>query len=138
MTDILSSSMTGGGVSLLAPDLTFPGDINNSGVRNVPTFDPQGSLTTALSLTGRNYVDLLHFSGLTSETITVKMTVDGVVIWDSTFKAPGGGMLMLIGSENGNGSVATQPIICNSTLLLEIQTLTDTAVGLTYMSRPIL
>lgn len=132
----LLNSITGGGNGFkLAPDLTFPGDIAGSGSFKRLVFDPSGALTTALSLTGKFVIDTLYFSGLTAETITVKLTVDGVVIWNDTFTTT---TTLALLSNISTVSGSSISITCGSSFLLELQTATDTSVTLDYLARPIL
>ncbi|MCK5609385.1 hypothetical protein KAR91_46360 [Candidatus Pacearchaeota archaeon] len=128
------SSKTGGSAVLLAPDLTYPSDLTSptDPVITVSGIDAQGSLTTVLNLTGKFSIPLLGFTVLTAETITVKLTVDSVVIWNDTFTS--GTALNLLGDL----ADYREPIQCNSTFLLELQTATDTSVDLNYMARAIL
>lgn len=140
---ILFSSITGGGAGglpRLAPDLAYPSTLVISAGYVRIIFNPMGALTTALSLTGKHAIDRLELVNLTLELITIKLTIDGVVIWNSTFSVPGS-TLVLFGYGGGNtgalsGSSSTMQ--CESSLLLEVQTLTDTAVNLQYIARPII
>ena len=130
---IKTSSLGGGGaLPRLAPDLTFPSD--KSGI-SVPALVvvpvTPGVLTTTLSLTGKFDVGLLTYSSLVAEAMTHKLTIDGVVIWND------------VGSSNTSetlldGNTYAEHIQCNSSLLLEINTLTDASVTLNYLARPIL
>ena len=130
---IKTSSLGGGGaLPRLAPDLTFPSD--KSGI-SVPALVvvpvTPGVLTTTFSLTGKFDVGLLTYGSLVAEAMTHKLTIDGVVIWND------------VGSSNTSetlldGNTYSEHIQCNSSLLLEINTLTDASVTLNYLARPIL
>lgn len=132
---INTSAFGGGGIPKLGADLTWPSVSDAAGGVPSVTFDPSGGLTTALSLTGKFAISWLELFGLTnSETYTVKLTVDGVVIWNDTF-AHGSGNIYLLGTaSNANPEI---PISCNSTFLLEVQSAVDTSVSLRYKVRPI-
>lgn len=123
----------------LAPDLTFPSSLSSSAPKAFVTIDPSGALTTILSLTGKYAIDLLGFSGLpTIEIVTIKMTVDGVVIWNDTF-TPTVATINIFSADNGTTSqLGYAPFICDSSLLIEVETVADTAVSLGYYVRKIL
>ena len=131
----IKTSSLGGGGSLprLAPDLTFPSTKNgNSSVFTLVNITPTpGVVTTTLSLSGKFDIGALSYSGLNTEVMTHKLTVDGVVIWNDVGQS--GASEMLLDSTN-----PSEHIQCNSSLLLEITTLTDASVNLTYLARPIL
>ena len=135
MSKLLSSIAGGGGLMRLAPDLTHPSglSVSTSPFIRIAGINAVGVLTTALSLTGKHSIGLLSLTGLTAETVTVKLTVDDVVIWNDTFTSLTA--LVLFG---GSSIAPTTPFICNNSMLLELQTLTDTSVTLDYIARPIL
>lgn len=134
---IRTSSFGGtGGIPKLSPDLTFPADINaNDGTLTISGIDGSAGLTTALSLTGKWSIGMLRFNSLTAENVTIKLTVDGIVIWDATQSIPST-FFQLLG--NVSTSSCREYISCNSSFLLEIQTATDTDCSLNYVARPIL
>ena len=137
----LSSIAGGGGLPQLAPDLTFPSSLTTtSGYKTISGINAAGSLTTALSLTGKFYVNALRLEQLTTETITVKLTIDGVIIWNDTFAAPSSIIKLFgrTGVDATNTNEIVESVQCNSSFLLELQTLTDTSVTLKYLARPIL
>ncbi len=138
MADIKLSTVVGGGAGVeLAPDLTYPSStVTNAGYIRV-ALNPSVGLITALSLTGKYSITLLRFAQLTTEAVTIKLTVDGVVIWNDPASLPSGTVLRLLGASNGADEVP-ETIQCNNSLLLEIQTATDAAVNLEYLARPIL
>lgn len=137
------SDLKGGGstaafyLTKLAPDLNFPSRLVNGRTYFSKTINPSGGLTEALSLTGKHFVSFLRFTGLTSESITVKLTSDGVVIWNDTFTVAGSILQLLGATESAVGGVAGQ-VGCETSLLLEIQTASDTSVSFTWLARPIL
>jgi len=126
--------LSGGGFKL-APALNYPSTITSTtNTFQTVTINPVGVLTTALSLTGRFAISFLVFRSLTAEPITVKLTIDGEVIWDSTFVTQATLPLLVGGTSN----VEPSPIIiCESSFLLEIQTTTDNSVTFDYAARPI-
>lgn len=135
---LLSSVIDGGGLSQLAPDLTYPSStVGNAGYVRV-ALNPSVGLITALSLTGKYSIALLRFAQLTTEAVTVKLTIDGVVIWNDPASLPSGTVLRLLGMSTGSADEIPETITCNASLLLEIQTATDASVNLEYLARPIL
>lgn len=132
----LSSLVGGGGAIKLAPDLTFPSSLSSGESYKRVTLNPAGSLTTALSLTGKFVIDALYFTSLTSESITVKLTIDSVVVWNDTFVVPSTSLYLQFGGTTA--VITTSSFICDNSLLLEIQTATDNSVNFNYLVRPIL
>lgn len=127
----------------LAPDLNFfentDGNLGNQ--LRITGIDSSGGLTTALSLTGKYAISSIGFQGLTSETVTVEMTIDGVVIFNDTFTSATS--LSVLNSVSGtsigtNNPATVGPVICESSLLLRIQTATASNLTLNYLVRPIL
>jgi len=132
------SSKASGELPRLAPDLTYPTDKSSAtiGWIKVSGIDASSGLTTALSLTGKFVITFLQFSNLTNESLVVKLTVDGVIIWNDTI--PSSGTLNnLLGAIDATNSPA-EFIQCDTTFLLEVQTATDTSIDLDYLARPIL
>ena len=130
----------GGGLPQLAPDLTYPGDRVNLNLRTykqIAGINASLGLTTALSLSGGFAVSLLRFTNTTAELMTVKLTVDGVVIWNASFTGTGTAGQYLLGNMSAGAGVS-ETVQCNTSFLLEIQTATDTTINLEYMARPIL
>lgn len=128
----------GSGAIQLAPDLNYISD-KNSGTTNyieVTGIDGSSGFAPALSLTGKYSVYLLAFTDLVNENVTVRLTVDGVVIFNSSATAAGNDMV-IFGSAGGSNSQGDN-FQCESSLLLEIQTTTDTNCSLRYLARPIL
>lgn len=130
MASKLLSSITGSsGTPSLAPDLTFLSGVGTSGNLQVTGLDPSVGLITALSLTGKYVISSMNFTLLTVENITIKLTIDGVVIYDDTFLSPSTNVRVLKDEDL---------YLVKSSLLLEIQTATDTSVALNYLARKIL
>ena len=126
----------GSALPKLAPDLTWPTDMeNNVGYERISGIDGSAGLVTALSLTGKFMISLLQFTSILTESITYKLTIDGVVIWNGA--AATGTVKKLLGSKSGPNEVSNS-IQCDASLLLEVQTTTDTNVVLDYLVRPIL
>ncbi len=133
----LLRNSSSGALPQLAPDLTWPSDKVGAtqNIKSITGINAVGALTTALSLTGKFYINYLNFNGLTAETITIKLTIDGVVLWNDTYTSSASELLF--GTLN-NGVAVAESIRCNTSFLLEIQTLTDANVTLDYLARPIL
>lgn len=130
MTINTNTLIGGGGLPQLAPDLTYPG----GPIRVVTGIDGSGGLATALSLTGKWAISYLRFINMGSEATTLKLTVDSVVIWNSSFTS--GGTLSVLGSTTAG--ISDIPISCDASFLLEIQVASDADIDLNYIARPIL
>jgi hypothetical protein len=132
---IKTSTLAGGGGAgfRLAPDLTWPSISGTQ--RTVSVTTTPLSYATALSLTGKFAIGLIKFESLINEPMDARLTIDGVVIWDAGWA--GGTVRTLLGA-NDSGEELRQYITCNSSLLLEIRTTTDTVVSLIHDARPIL
>lgn len=135
---IATSSLGAGSGTYLAPNLTFPADKGTNKIGfNVTGIDGTGGLATALSLSGKFEITYLSFTSNSYGSNIVKLTVDGVVIWNdtatSTVESP------LLGAVNEtSGTIIksfAEKIRCNSTLLLEIS---GGTIALRYLARPIL
>lgn len=129
-----------GDLTKLSPDLSYPS--TKAGASNVTTITPidtTGGLTTMLSLTGKYAVSFLLLSQLASENITVKLTVDGVVIWDDTYANTATTSSVFLGSSSSLSSIGSDSIIaCATDLLFEVQTITASSVLFQFIARPIL
>jgi len=130
----------GGGFYKLAPDLDRIAEqaTSSAGFKTITGIDASGALTTVLSLTGKWLLTTAVLSGTLAESMTLKLTVDGVVIIDSTFTANSNGVAVL-GLATAN---ITNPMLdaygyCETSILLEVQTTSDTSIILQYNARPI-
>jgi len=132
---INTSGLGGGGLPRLAPDLTYPADKTGAAsYQQVVGIDASAGLTTALSLTGKFAVSYLNFGGVLSENMTIKLTIDGGVIWNDIFAAASANQLFFGGVSGG----IAESMECNNSLLLEVQMATDTDITLSYLARPLL
>ena len=132
---IKTSSLGGGGsLSRLAPDLNFIADKTSNGYTAI-NFDPSSGLTTALSLTGKFAIPFMRIENITSESFTIKLTINSVVIWNRS-RVMTATDEYLTGSSNA--AWADIPFSCNTSLLFEVQTTSDSSVDLFYTARPIL
>ena len=120
----------------LAPDLNFIANkvsVANNKIR-ISNIDPSAGFTTALDLQGKFYVATLLFGNLnTSGSTDIKLTIDGVLIWDSSITNTGS-TLSLFGSE----ASIQESIYCESSLLLEVRKTDDSDIYLDYLARPVL
>ena len=126
----------GGGLAKLAPDLSWPSASTTTGLPlAISGVDVQGSLQTALTATGKFEFSYLRISSNTAEATTVKLTIDGVVIWNDVGFTPGTQIFLY----NANSSITTveAPKLVETSFLLEMQTLTDTSITVNYGLRPI-
>lgn len=139
MADNIPFGGGGSSIPLLAPDLTYPSDKAADSVtyKSISGIDGTSGLATALSLSGSFKINYLEFNSMTSEQVTIKMTIDGDIIFNDTFNMSSTSLL-LFGGGMGTLEAEQQEVFkCNSSLLLEIQTTTDNSVGLSYLARPI-
>jgi len=122
----------------LAPDSTWPSSLSGStGYVEVTGINAVGSLTTALSLTGKYAIDYLRFDNLASESMTFKLTVDGVVIWNDTFTPSSTLRLFGLSNVGATGNIPSR-MLCEDSFLMEVQTTADTSVHFYYVARPVL
>lgn len=142
---IIKLSAFGGSGDLpqLATDTTY---FTDRGVNyrepfvEVTGIDPSSGPVTALSLTGKFNIQYLNLLAIGSgETLTIKITIDGVVRIDDTFTTNGTAATPIIGGLNNDTTNTIQEkYACNSTFLLELTTSTDTSVTLRFSARPII
>jgi hypothetical protein len=134
MTIKISSLGGGGGLPRLAPDLLWPSRkfASTAAVvfeRLTGIDGTTGGLVTVLSLTGKYAINYATFSAnLINESITLKLTIDGVVEWNDTF---------VVGST-AFAVFVDERYECKSTFLLEITTITANNIQFDYVARPIL
>jgi hypothetical protein len=136
---INTSSLGGGALVKLAPDLTYPADkvgaTNN--YKNNTVSVTAGVSSTTLTLTGKYAVNRLWYSALISETNTYYMEVDGVIIFNDVGAA--GTSFSLYGFEGSSAnSFSSLPFEVNEELILKITTVSDTSVDINYDARKIL
>ncbi len=137
MTINTSSLVGGGALPKLAPDLTAPTRWGGANIREVITgLNSGGVIITALSITGgAGYITHAFFENLTAGSQTIKLTIDGVIIfndvWTTTNTTPA-----LIGGSS-SGTFFYDPVSWKDTFLLEI-TSADTAFDFQYIYRKIL
>ena len=138
MTDLTLNSLVGGSSFLkLAPDVGGYISQTDSSISEkilISGIDGSSGLTTAVSLTGKYAISYLRFSALSNESTTVKMTVDGEVIYNDTRSTIASNQWFIFGGESESLPFFT----CDSSFLLEIQTTSDSSVNLFYSARPIL
>ena len=140
---INTSSFGGGGLPKLTPDLLFfDRQVSSAEMYAQSIIDPSGGLITALSLTGKYMINSVGFFQLTSEAVTIKLTIDGTVIINNAFTSSTSINVIntTVGKAlvSGSSQMGFAPLGCDSTFLLEIQTATDNAVTLQWNARPIL
>lgn len=130
----------GGGVGgfKLAPDLNYIANKAStaSNAIRISSIDPSAGFATALDLEGKFYVTLLILGNLnTSGSTDIKLTIDGVLIWDSSITNTNTSIsLTMLGSTTST----QEAIYCESSLLLEVRKTDDSDIYLDYLARPIL
>lgn len=145
MATSLKQVVGGGGAGFkLAPDLNYISNNDSPSITyKTINVDPSGSLTTALSLSGKYAISGLVLTLIANEDITVKLTIDGVVIINETIAFDGGANGISVLGEVASASPSSPRgagiiTVCEESLLLELETVTDTSVNVTYIARPIL
>lgn len=127
------------GIQKYAVNLDYPSSkatgVNFSQVTGV---NASAGLTTLLSVTGqKGVVTFARIQNLTAETITIKLTVDSVVVWNDTYTAEA--IELLIGNNSATAySPPDTPCFFNDSFLLQLQTASDTSVDFDYKYRPLL
>jgi len=137
-----ANTIFGGGSGIrLAPDLTFPSTINlpASGIVGVTGVNTTAALTEMLGLSGKYAIEYIELFSLTTESAQIKLTIDGVIIWNDTFVLPGTSLL-LCGAQDAGVAAATAGLsfICNTSFSLEVQMSTDTSIDIDFLARKIL
>ncbi len=128
-------SVTGAGANIpeLDADLLFPSNNGQDGFVSLTAIDATAGVNV-ISAYGKFSFPYLLLSGLpTSENITVNLTIDGNVIFNATF-TPGNATLRLVGASN---STEESAYLVKESLLLYVQTTSDTNIGCQYLLRPI-
>lgn len=140
---LFANPFGGGGTVLakLAPDLTYPDGRLTTPFTTITGIDATTGYTTALSAIGKFSISILNLIGLTVSDTLVRLTIDSVVIWDST--VPNGNIVMyLLGdplrTSQNNYGVSDITYMCEESILLEVSTTIDSDISLTYLIRPIL
>lgn len=136
MSSIGGGTATSGGAGFrLAPDLTYPSSKNSTNnFMRISPINASESLTTVLSLTGKFVLSHLVFSDQSAETNRYVLTVDGVVIWDASKTASTISDFFL----GKYGAAPDIPIVCNTSILVQVKTTSDATITLVYLARPIL
>jgi len=131
------NDLFGGGLPKLAPDLTYPSDklVGGASYKRITGIDGSSALVTALSLSGKFYINFIRFSGLIAESMTFKLTIDGVIVWNNSFTVTA--TEVFLGTLPNSTLSISETIQCDTSFLLEIQTTTDTDVTLDFLARPI-
>lgn len=128
----------GGGLALpkFAPNLTYFSDKVNSSLYQIASgIDATGALTEVLSLTGKFYIGLLFLNAIASNDLQkIKLTVDGVVIWNESGLASNGANEPMIGISS---AADYEAFVCEASFLLEIQMTSDVDIDIIYRVIPI-
>jgi hypothetical protein len=141
MADKFLGSLVGGGLIKLSPQLDRFDNQSNNGrflYTEITGIDCTGALTTVIQLDGKWALISGVLLSTASESIVIKLTVDGVVIWNSTFVASTNGVAILAAAGNSTSfEISDLNIICETQLLLEVETITASSVRFIYNARPI-
>lgn len=145
---VINNYWSGLGASAIVSNFDESGVIFN-GKKYTPSLTAT-TLTTLLSVTGSGQIDLLYFMENTAgpKTVRIKVTLDGTVIFDQTSASvtkgtsqgnQGAVVLGIVGGVFNGTYIRTyiagaQPIIFNSSLLIEVQSSTTDAYTDFYVS----
>ena len=138
------SSFGGGGLKL-APDLNYIANLTDTNTDISPflqtgNIDGTSGFATAISLAGKFSFSALQIENNITESYTLKLTVDGNEIWNSSNTlGANANIIGAIADSNSSTSIAyAEPFICNTSLLLEVTSTTDASFRFNYIARPIL
>lgn len=126
-----------GALPQLAPDLLFPSQTGASPLRSVSANVSTG-MTTVLNITGKGMISYLDLYGQgTTGTAKIKLTIDGVPIWDDTTNIKATSSYLLGSSEGRAGTAHEIPYVFNQSLKLEYYKPGVTDLIVSYVTRPI-
>ncbi len=129
----------GGGLPKLAVDTDYPKDKLDGNAQLGVSFNPSGTLTTALDLTGKFIIIAISLSSVLANNIAqIKLTVDGVVVWDVDPLTNATAEFYIGGIPQSGNDGWSEAVICESSFKFEVKTDSDSAVTLNYLVRPIL
>jgi len=136
---INTTTVFGGPGIRLAVDLTLPSTLTlpAAGTKAVTGVNTTAALTEMLGLTGRHTIQYLQLDNMDLESAQFQLTVDGTIIWDSTFVVVNSSLRLYGAAGTTNGGV-DQPFICDASLSLKVQMSADTSIDLNFLVRPIL
>lgn len=138
MADKSLSSVVGGGGGLvkLAPDLTFPSSLSAGvGYASVTKDTTTGGLVELKGASEKSALLFFQLDSVPTESITIKLTIDGVVIWNDTFIAPSTSLLLV--GNNLASSTSADSFQCDSSYSLEMTSTTGGAVVVKNLVRPL-
>jgi len=122
----------------LAPDLEyFKTKTSFQSYTEINGINGTAGYATALSLSGKFLIAELALRNLTSNDLRyIRLTIDGVVIWENaTAITTNSTSEPLIGDSIPDW---IEGVVCNFSLLLEVQTAVDNDITCRYIARPIL
>lgn len=131
-----------GGSSALefAPEAITAGEAMNNTTSITIAVTP-GSYSTLLTATGKFNLNFISVSGVAVENHRIRLTADGVVVWNTGDLAITTGSMILFGGNSTVGfniGAVVENRLIKTSILLEIQTTADTSVNLNYRLRPVL
>ncbi len=121
----------------LAADTTFFTTKNAGAIFKVTSgIDASAALTEVLGLTGKFVVSMLKLQSMTVNNLTdIKLTVDGVDIWNETGISSNVATEQLLGGDLKTGFEYIQ---CDSSLSLKVKMSSDTSIDVVWIARPII
>lgn len=141
MTIRLSQKTGGGSAKRLAPNTAFPANATYAGGA-APYIETTGvDISTGadvINLSGKYVISAFEVDSITASTaLDVVLTVDGVTIWNDTI--PSGkvfAQMDLWGTMAGSDSL--DPILCESTFVLNLTQVGETTATIKYIAAEIL
>jgi len=136
-TKTLSEIIGGSGIARMAVDTTwFTTHVSANLYTSVSAIDASSGLTEILGLTGRFLITHLQLQAMDVNDMTdIRLTIDGVNIWDETGITVNAANESLIGVSVTGGFEA---FLVQTDFSLKVQMGADTSINLLYVIRPIL
>lgn len=120
----------------MAPDLLYLSTKQCTGLQyKTVSMTGTTSLVTALQLTGKWAIQQLSLASMVAGSLTVKLTIDGETIWNTTVPTTSNEVAMLGGAASSFW--VDEAYMCNSSLKLEVKHSVATTMSLNYLARPI-
>ena len=135
-TKALASLVGDRAIPKLAVELTSFSSRNAQGFVFVGSLDTTGALTEVLALTGKFEISMIVLASILANDLRkVKLTIDGVVVWNEVGLSANSTTHALLGQSTTQNWLH---YLVEESLSLELECATDTSINLNYHIRPIL
>ena len=126
------------GLPQLAPELGYPSLAGNANNRSITGINLTTTLSTVMEVSGKWHISYLTAAfGALGVNVRIKLTVDGVPIWDST-KALSTTVIQHLLGLYDNIPIRYDPVyMFNSTFKLEMSASVPTTLRIDFGARPI-